>query len=136
MAQDLRTYLDTLVNKHPEQLKIVDAEVDPVFEATAIVHKIQSDTRYPGFPAVLFRNIKGSTVPCLLNLHGTYDRLALSIGTDVPGMAAENSKREGNTIPTKRVPSEKAPVPQAALTAADIDPTKFPLLGLPEPSAA
>src|SRR2546422_836614 len=128
MAQDLRTYLDTLVNKHPEQLKLVDAEGDPVFEATAIVHKIQSDTRYPGFPAVLFRNIKGSTVPCLLNLHGTYDRLALSIGTDVHGMVAEYSKREGNTIPTTRVPSEKAPVQEVVLTGYDIDLTKFLLL--------
>src|SRR2546428_12740142 len=116
MAQDLRTYLDTLVNKHPEQLKIVDAEVDPVFEATAIVHKIQSDTRYPGFPAVLFRNIKGSTVPCLLNLHGTYDRLALSICDDVHGMVAEDSERGGTTIPTTRVPAGHAPAPEGGLT--------------------
>ncbi|MGH2492293.1 MAG: UbiD family decarboxylase, partial [Candidatus Limnocylindria bacterium] len=116
MAQDLRTYLDTLVKTHPEQLKIVDAEVDPVFEATAIVDKIQNDSRYSGFPSVLFRNIKGSTMSCLLNLHGTYGRLALSIGTDIHGMVAEYSKREGKTIPPTRVPSEKAPVHEVVLT--------------------
>src|SRR2546430_3611321 len=128
MAQDLRTYLDELVNAHPEQLKIVDAEVDPVFEAAAMVHKTQNDSRYPGFPAVLFRNIKGSAVPCLLNLHGTYERLALSIGTDVHGMVAEYSKREGKAVPTTQVPSSKAPVQEVVFTGDDIDLTKFPLL--------
>jgi 2,5-furandicarboxylate decarboxylase 1 len=128
MAQDLRTYLDELVNTRPEQLKIVDAEVDPVFEAAAIVHKTQNDSRYPGFPAVLFRNIKGSTLPCLLNLHGTYERLALSIGTDVHGMVAEYSKREGKSLPTTQVASAKAPVHEVVLTGDDIDLTRFPLL--------
>lgn len=128
MAQDLRTYLDLLVTKHPEQLQIVDAAVDPVFEAAAIVDKIEDDERYPGFPAVLFRGIEGSEIPLLLNLHGTYERLALSIGTDVPGMVAEYAKREANAIPTTLVPSEKAPVHEVVLTGDDIDLTKLPLL--------
>jgi 2,5-furandicarboxylate decarboxylase 1 len=72
MAQDLRTYLDQLLARHPEQLKIVEDEVDPEFEATAIVDKIQNDPNYPGFPAVLFKNIKGSRIPLLLNLHCAY----------------------------------------------------------------
>lgn len=128
MAQDLRTYLNTLVTKYPEQLKVVDEEVDPVFEATAIVDKIQNDERYPGFPAVLFKNVKGSKIPLLLNLHATYQRLALSIGTDVRGMVAEYSKREGNSLPVTRVPSEKAPVHEVVLTGDDIDLTQLPLL--------
>ena len=128
MSQDLRTYLDQLVTKHPEQLKIVDAEVDPVFEATAIVDKMQYDERYPGFPAVLFRNIKGSTMPMLINLHGSYQRLALSIGTDVHGMVAEYSRREGKGFPVTRVSSEKAPVQELVLTGDQIDLTKWPLL--------
>lgn len=128
MAEDLRTYLDSVLKKYPEQLKIVDAEVDPLFEATAIVDKIQHDSRYAGFPAVLFRNIKGSRMPCLLNLHGTYERLALSIDTDVRHMVAEYAKREANALPTTRVPSEQAPVQEVVLTGDDIDVTKLPLL--------
>ena len=128
MAQDLRTYLETLLREHPEQLKIVDDEVDPEFEATAIVDKIERDDRYPGFPAVLFRNIGGSQVPLLLNLHGTYERVALSIDSDVPGMVDEYSKREGKPIPPTIVPSEQAPVHEVVYTGDEIDITKFPFL--------
>src|SRR5919206_229927 len=40
MPQDLRTYLDELTRRYPEQLKVVEQEVDPVFGATALVDKI------------------------------------------------------------------------------------------------
>jgi 2,5-furandicarboxylate decarboxylase 1 len=128
MAQDLRTYLEELVDKHPEQLKVVDEEVDPVYEAAAIVHKIKNDTSYPGYPAVLFRNIKGSEMPLLLNLHGTFERVALSIGSDVKGMVPAYAQREGNPLPVKVVPSEDAPVHEVVMTGNDIDLTKLPLL--------
>ena len=128
MAQDLRTYLDELVAKHPEQLKIIEDEIDPEFEATAIVHKMEKDPTYPGFPAVLFKNIKGSKIPLLLNLHGTYERVALSIGSDVPGMVPEYARREGSPIPTTLVDSKDAPVHEVVLTGDQIDATKLPSL--------
>lgn len=128
MAQDLRTYLDTLLAKQPDAIWVVEDEVDPEFEATAIVHKILNDPKYPGFPAVLFKNIQGSRIPLLLNLHGTYERIALSIDSDVHGMVPEYAKREGNPIPTTLVPSEKAPVHEVVWTGDDIDITKLPFL--------
>jgi 2,5-furandicarboxylate decarboxylase 1 len=128
MAKDLRTYLDELVTKHPELLKIVEEEVDPEFEAAAIVDKIERDERYPGFPAVLFKNIKGSDVPLILNLHGTYERVALSIDSDVANMVPEYSKREGSPIPTTLVESDQAPVHEVVYTGDDIDITRFPFL--------
>lgn len=128
MAQDLRTYLDQLVKHDPNQLKIVEDEIDPEFEAAAIVHKMEKDPTYPGFPAVLFKNIKGSKIPLLLNLHGTFERVALSIGSDVQGMVPEYGKREGSPIPTTLVQSDKAPVHEVVLTGDDIDATKLPSL--------
>src|SRR5688500_603708 len=88
-GKDLRTYLDQLVAYDRNQLMVVDDEVDPVFEAAAIVHKMKNDPDYATFPAVLFRNIKGSSIPLLLNLHGTFDRVALSIDSDVKGMVPD-----------------------------------------------
>jgi 2,5-furandicarboxylate decarboxylase 1 len=126
MAQDLRTYLDQLVKHDPGQLKIVEDEIDPEFESAAIVHKMEKDPKYPGFPAVLFKNIKGSKIPLLLNLHGTYERVALSIGSDVAGMVPEYARREGSPIPTTLVDSSKAPVHEVVLTGDDIDATKLP----------
>lgn len=128
MAQDLRTYLDKLLKHYPEQLKIVEDEVDPEFEATAIVDKIERDEQYPGFPAVLFKNIKGSDVPLLLNLHGTYPRVALSIDTDVQNMVPEYGKREGSPIPPTQVSSEQAPVHEVVWTGDDIDINRLPFL--------
>ncbi len=128
MAQDLRTYLDQLLTANPDGLKVVEEEVDPEFEATAIVHKILNDDKYPGFPAVLFKNIKGSPIPMLLNLHGNYDRVALSIGSDVKGMVPEYAKREGSPIPTTLVSSEQASVHEVVWTGDQIDATKLPTL--------
>jgi 2,5-furandicarboxylate decarboxylase 1 len=128
MAQDLRTYLDQLLASNPDGLKVVEEEVDPEFEATAIVHKILNDDKYPGFPAILFKNIKGSPIPMLLNLHGTYDRVALSIGSDVKAMVPEYAKREGSPIPTTLVTSDRAPVHEVVWTGDQIDATKLPTL--------
>jgi 2,5-furandicarboxylate decarboxylase 1 len=128
MAKDLRTYLDQLIKAHPEQLKTVRKEVDPEFEAAAIVDRTKDDPRYPGFPAVLFKNVKGSPVPLLINLHGTYERLALSLDTDVYGMVEEYARREGGGVPTTPVASEQAPVHEVVLTGDQIDVSKLPLL--------
>jgi 3-octaprenyl-4-hydroxybenzoate carboxy-lyase N-terminal domain len=62
--KDLRGYLQKLIEYDPKQLMVVDKEIDPVFEATAIVDQMRTDGRYPNYPAVLFRNIKGSSIPC------------------------------------------------------------------------
>jgi 2,5-furandicarboxylate decarboxylase 1 len=128
MAQDLRTYLDQLLAATPDAVRVVEDEVDPEFEATAIVHKMLNDPAYPGFPAVLFKNIKGSPIPMLLNLHGTYERVALSIGSDVKGMVPEYAKREGSAIPTTLVSSDEAPVHEVVWTGDQIDATKLPTL--------
>lgn len=126
MAKDLRSYLDQLVAKYPEQLRVVEDEVDPEFEPAAIVHRMWGDPQFPGYPAVLFKNVKGSDVPMILNLHGSYERVALSIDSDVSGMVEEYAKREGKPLPTTLVPSEKAPVHEVVWTGDQIDITKLP----------
>jgi 2,5-furandicarboxylate decarboxylase 1 len=128
MAKDLRTYLDQLIKAHPEQLKTVTKQVDPEFEAAAIVDRTKDDPRYPGFPAVLFKNVQGSPVPLLINLHGTYERLALSLDTDVYGMVEEYARREGDGVPTTPVASEQAPAHEVVLTGDQIDVSTLPLL--------
>ncbi len=129
MPQDLRTYLDLLINTYPDQLKVVSSRVNPEFEATAIVDRIEDDpARYPGFPAVLFKNVGGASMPVLLNLHATYERLALSIGTDVKGMVPEYAAREGKRIATVTVDASAAPVQEVVLTGDDIDVGLLPML--------
>src|ERR1051325_10330848 len=68
----LRGYLQKLIEHDPKQLLVVEKEIDPIFEATAVVDNMRTDGRYAGYPAVLFRKIKGSSIPLLINLQGTY----------------------------------------------------------------
>ena len=127
-SKDLRSFLRELVEHDPDQLVIVDREVDPVFEATAIVDSMRSDPAYSKYPAVLFRNIKGSDLPLLINLHGTYERLALSIGSDVRGMVEEFSKRENQSIPTKEISASEAPVKEVIWKGKDAKLSRLPIL--------
>jgi 2,5-furandicarboxylate decarboxylase 1 len=128
MAKDLRTYLDELVAAHPEQLKVVRKRVDPDFEAAAIVDRLEDDDRYPGFPAVLFQQVGDAEVPLLINLHGTYERLALAIESDVHGMVPEYARREGQPVRSVEVEEADAPVHDVVWTGDEIDVGRLPLL--------
>ena len=55
MPKDLRTYLDELLEKRPKDVVVVDKEVDPRYEASAIVEKFERENK---FPLVFFKNIK------------------------------------------------------------------------------
>ncbi len=126
MPKDLRTFLDALQKARPEQLKVVHRRVDPDFEAAAIVDRLEDDARYPGFPAVLFEQVGDSEIPLLINLHGTYERLALSIDSDVHGMVPEYARREGQ--PVRSVHVDDGPVQEVVLTGDEIDLSRLPLL--------
>src|SRR5205809_5303696 len=60
------------------QLKRVRAEVDPELEVTEITQRI---IREEG-PALLFERPKGSSVPLVMNLFGTKQRVQAALGGD------------------------------------------------------
>jgi 2,5-furandicarboxylate decarboxylase 1 len=125
--KDLRTFLGQLIAHDSDQVVVVDREVDSVFEATAIVDRLRSDPGQKKYPAVLFNNIKGSEIPLLVNLH-TYERLALSIDSDLKGMVEEFSKRENHLIEPKEVSRSEAPVKEVVWTGADAKLSRLPIL--------
>ena len=126
MPKDLRTYLQELQEARPNDLKVVDKEVDPKWEITAMIEQLRREQ--DGFPAVLFTNVKGSKLPVLINLAGSYERLALSIETDVRNMVPEYAKREGNFTPPKVVSRDEAPVKEIVWTGDQVDLTKLPIV--------
>jgi 4-hydroxy-3-polyprenylbenzoate decarboxylase len=71
--RDFMAQLETL-----GQLKKVDESVSPNLEMTAIGDKL---LRSEG-PAVLFTRPTGYKIPCLINLFGTPERVALGMGAD------------------------------------------------------
>ncbi|MBN1378749.1 MAG: 4-hydroxy-3-polyprenylbenzoate decarboxylase [Gammaproteobacteria bacterium] len=73
--KDLRDFIQKL--ESAGELKRIRAEVDPKLEITEICSRV---LRREG-PALLFENVKGSTIPVLANLFGTTRRVAMGMGT-------------------------------------------------------
>ena len=73
---DLRDFIDQLERK--DLLKRISVEVDPYLEITEICDR----TLKRQGPALLFENVKNSSVPVLANLFGTPERVAMGMGED------------------------------------------------------
>jgi 2,5-furandicarboxylate decarboxylase 1 len=77
MAQDLRSFLDLVKRTRPADFQIVSRPVDPAYEITALVAKLEKEGRRR--PVLLFENVKGTAFPVLTNLHASRSRLAAAI---------------------------------------------------------
>ncbi len=78
LPKNIRTFLKIL--KERGELKEIEAEVSPELEMTEIADRVVKS----GGPALLFKNVKDSRFPVVMNLFGTYERTKLAIGTE-PG---------------------------------------------------
>jgi 4-hydroxy-3-polyprenylbenzoate decarboxylase len=74
--KDLRDFITQLEKKG--LLKRISVEVDPYLEITEICDR----TLKQQGPALLFENVKNSSVPVLANLFGTTQRVALGMGEE------------------------------------------------------
>jgi 4-hydroxy-3-polyprenylbenzoate decarboxylase len=73
---DLRDWIDAL--RSAGELHEVTAEVDPHLEITEITDRVVK----AGGPALLFRNVKGSSLPLLINQFGSERRACLAFGVE------------------------------------------------------
>ncbi len=71
--KDLRDFLRLLEAGH--ELAVIDAEVDPALEVTEITDRVSKR----GGPALLFRRVRGSSIPVLTNQFGSERRMALAL---------------------------------------------------------
>jgi 2,5-furandicarboxylate decarboxylase 1 len=123
MPKDLRTFLAELEEQRPEDVIRVHRAVSPVFEACGVVVKLEQQGRHP---AVIFERVEGSTIPAMTNLCATFERLALSLGTDVHHMVEVYAGREREGIPGVVVAD--APVKHVVLGNDDADLSRIPIL--------
>src|SRR5919197_5240325 len=135
-GRDLRGFLAFLEREHPDQLFYVDREVDPKFEATALLAKLERQKRYP---VVVFRNVRGSKLPVVTNVHASFQRLAMALGlprdASVREFTDEYSRREDRPLEPGLVPREEAPVKQIVLTGDQVNLFDLPLLTYHEQDA-
>lgn len=135
-GRDLRGFLKFIEENYPDQIYYVDREVDPQFEVTAILAKLERQKRYP---IVIFRNVKGSKLPVVTNVHGSFERLAMAIGlpleASIPEFTRQYSRREDNPLEPVLVPRDEAPVKEVVLKGEEIDVYDLPLLTYHEKDA-
>jgi len=72
--KDLREFMRIL--REQGELFDVSVPVDPVLEVTEIYDRV---VKKQG-PALLFGNVKGSSIPLAINLFGSWKRMSLALG--------------------------------------------------------
>ena len=128
-GQDLQSFIQYLEENHPDEVLRVTREVDPIFEVTAILWRLENERR---FPLVIFENVKGSDLPVVTNVHASFPRLAMAIGLPIDAtprdFVLEYMRREAEPIPPRLVDGMTAPCKEVILTGDQVDLTKLPTL--------
>jgi 2,5-furandicarboxylate decarboxylase 1 len=122
VPKDLRSFLAEVQERLPDQIKMIEEEVDPEFGITAVAAKLE---RRGQFPALYFQRVRGSDLPVVVNLTATYERLAMALGTDVDHMVTVYSDKQSNPIPPREVAT--GPVKEVIWTGSDAKLTKLPI---------
>lgn len=117
---DLGQFLAVL-EEHGE-LKKITAEVNAKHELGAIC-KILNERA--NSPAVLFENIKGSTIPVVGQLLASDRRVALALGLSPEDVFEETVRRGTNPIPTRLV--SDGPCQEIVSIGRDVDLTELPV---------
>ena len=71
--EDLRAFLRALDNAG--ELRRVKTEVDPVLEISEIADRVSKS----GGPALLFENVRGSSIPVAINAFGSHRRMQIAL---------------------------------------------------------
>jgi UbiD family decarboxylase len=117
MAQDLRSFLDLVKRQRPADIQVVSRPVDPAYEITALVVKLEKEQRRR--PVVIFDSVKGSAFPVLTNLHASRSRLAAAIGAPPDGMLQAYLRAMERPLPPRVVAT--GPVKEVVRRGRDVD---------------
>ena len=123
MAQDLRSFLDLIKRTRPSEFQIVSRPIDPVYEITGLVAKLEKEGRRR--PVLLFENVKGTRFPVITNLHASRGRLAAAINAAPDAMLPTYLRAMERPLPPKVVAT--GPVKEIVRRGADVD-----LMALPQ----
>src|SRR5205807_9583984 len=119
VVKDLRSFLSKLEADEPDQVLRVKKQIDPHFEVTDVLAKLEKERK---FPVVIFENVKSSALPVVTNVHADARRLFRAIGLKdgtLPEFIREYSARED--CPKPPVVVKEAPVQEMVFTGKDID---------------
>ena len=117
---NLKSFLDRL--EAEGELKRVKPEVDPKHEIGAIC-KIFNEK--PNSPALIFENVKGSSLPVVAQLLASDKRVAMALGLTKDKVFEETVRRASHAIRRRLVPH--APCQEVVRKGNEVDLTKLPI---------
>lgn len=131
MTKDLRSFLDQLRKSTPDELLFVKKEVDPSWEISAFLRRLQAEDR---FPTVYYEKVKGSTLPVVSNLFASRRRLAIALETSQDKLTEEYARRITDPVKSKSVRS--GPVKDIIQTGREANLKELPIVTHCEKDAA
>ena len=133
MALDLRGFLQQLEAESPDQVVRVKREVDPRFEVTGLLARLEKERK---FPVVIFEKVTGSDLPVVTNVHADPRRLFRAIGlknATIADFIREYGAREHRLVEPVMV--SEGPVQEIVITGKDVDVRRLPILTYHEKDA-
>jgi len=118
---DLRSFIEKVRQESPDEVLNITKEVDPRFDITALVVKLEREKR---FPILVFENVKGTKFPVVTNVHASRRRLAAAIGSDPREAVANYLRRIEKPLAPKEV--KTGPVKEVVLKGKDVDLRSLP----------
>ncbi len=120
-SNDLRSFLDDLKSKMAEDFVLVKREINPKFQLSALVAKLEQQKKWP---VILFERVKGTSFPVLTNLHASRQRLALALRSDPKELVSSYLQKLSKRIKPKEVSS--GPVKEVIKKGKDVNVFDFP----------
>lgn len=134
MAKDLRYFLNKVQQEMPEDYVVVEKEVDPKFEITAIQQHLENEGK---FPLLMFENVKSvngkpSGFRVATNAFATREKVALALDLPKEQWRMETSfefaRRANKPIKPIIIDKKDAPVKEVIITGDDLDMRDLPVL--------
>ncbi len=118
---DFRGFIEKIKQESPDDVLVIQKEVDPRFEITALAVQLERERR---FPILIFENVKGSEFPVVTNLHAARRRLASAIGAAPRAAVVTYLERIANPVAPREVAT--GPVKEVIQKGDDVDLGKLP----------
>lgn len=128
--KDLRSLIREYEEKLPNEFVRVTKEVDPRYEISAVIKKLDLMGKHP---MVLFENVRGYDIPVVCNTDTTWAKFGLALGCPPEKVEEFYSEREEeclrrNPYPYKEINRSEAPVKEVVRIGKDARLDAFPFV--------
>ena len=128
--KDLRSLIAEYEMNLPDEFVRVTREVDPKYEISAIIKKLDLMGKHP---IVYFENVKGHNMPVVCNTDTTWGKFGLALGCPPDKVEEFYAEREeeclrGNKYPYKEIRKSEAPVKEVIKLGKEANMHEFPFI--------